>query len=245
MTPTPKPSATPATTSTPKPSATPATTSTPKPSATPATTSTPKSSAPSTSGSGPVAEIPASVSGPLATGDTRSVSEPTLPTACATVTATLTLTDRMGTSSQEASPPDTTRIQKALNSCAQNGSSSVGVYLRSSGGNSHFLTGPLTLGQGVVLVLDSDVTLFGSRNPANYQVSGSPTCGTIASTKGGCFPLITVSGANAGIEGVRAATATRARSTAGATRRSWARASPGGSWPGRRRRAAAISRTLG
>ena len=58
---------------------------------------------------------------------------------------------------------------------------------------------------GVALVIDSGVTLYGSLNASDYQISGaSTTCGTVAASSGGCSPLITVSGANAGIEGVRA-----------------------------------------
>jgi polygalacturonase len=45
------------------------------------------------------------------------------------------------------------------------------------------------------------VTLFASRNPASYQVSGKPACGTESSGSGGCVPFIQVAGANAGIEG--------------------------------------------
>jgi polygalacturonase len=105
----------------------------------------------------------------------------------------------------ETNPPDTTRIQQALNTCRQSGSASVAVKLTAGSGHNAFLTGPLTIGRGVVLLVDSGVTVYGSRNPANYQVSGKPTCGTIASSEGGCSPLIAVSGANAGVEGVRAA----------------------------------------
>ncbi|CAM5653653.1 Polygalacturonase OS=Kitasatospora aureofaciens OX=1894 GN=HS99_0033460 PE=3 SV=1 [Kitasatospora aureofaciens] len=54
-------------------------------------------------------------------------------------------------------------------------------------------------------MLDSGATLFGSRNPADYQLSGKPACGTLAPSSGGCRPLISVAGANAGIEAVRAA----------------------------------------
>jgi hypothetical protein len=65
--------------------------------------------------------------------------------------------------------------------------------------------------KGEVLLLDSGVTLYGSLNPANYQVSGKPTCGTVDTDDGGCKPLITVSGANAGVEAVRASSGSQGR----------------------------------
>ena len=138
----------------------------------------------------------------VATGDTRSVSEPSVPsTICATLSAQLTISGRTFSSSQESSPPDTSRIQSKLDSCTTS-SGTVAVKLVSSGSYNAFLTGPLTIHAGEVLLIDSGTALYGSRNPANYQVSGKPTCGTLATSEGGCKPLISVSGANAGIEGV-------------------------------------------
>lgn len=152
----------------------------------------------------PASAAPAGrASATLATGDSRSVSEPSVPsTVCATVSAQLTISGRTFSSSQESNPPDTSRIQQKLDSCA-GGSGTVAVKLVASGSNSAFLSGPLTVHAGEVLLIDSGATLYGSRNPANYQVSGKPTCGTLATSEGGCKPLIQVSGANAGIEGVR------------------------------------------
>ena len=139
----------------------------------------------------------------LATGDSRSVSEPSVPsTVCATLSAQLTISGRTFSSSQESSPPDTSRIQQKLDSCT-GGSGTVAVKLVASGSNHAFLTGPLTVHAGEVLLIDSGATLYGSRNPANYQVSGKPACGTLATSEGGCRPLIQVSGAAAGIEGVQ------------------------------------------
>ncbi|MER6122552.1 glycosyl hydrolase family 28 protein [Streptomyces sp. NPDC001795] len=141
-----------------------------------------------------------------ATGDSRNVQQPSTPkTVCRTLVSGLTMTGRKAGSTQEAAPPDTGRIQQALNACAQSGSGQVAVKLTASGTRTAFLTGPITVPKGVVLLLDSPVTLYGSRNPADYQISGKPACGTVASSSGGCKPLITVSGANAGVEGIRAA----------------------------------------
>jgi polygalacturonase len=134
----------------------------------------------------------------LATGDARSVSQPSIPAACTTLTASLATSNRQFSSSAEASPPDTSRIQSALNSCTGTGRA---VVLAASGADKAFLAGPLTVGGGEVLVIDAGVTLYASRNAANYQVSGKPACGTVATSGGGCRPFITVNGANAGIMG--------------------------------------------
>ena len=136
----------------------------------------------------------------LATGDTRSVSQPSIPATCATVTASLATSNRQFSSSAESSPPDTSRIQSALNGCVGTGKA---VVLAASGSNKALLSGPLTVGGSETLVINTGVTLYASRNPANYQVSGKPTCGTVASSGGGCKPFITVNGANAGIMGTQ------------------------------------------
>jgi polygalacturonase len=136
----------------------------------------------------------------LATGDPRSVSQPVIPATCATVSASLATSNRLFSSSQESSPPDTSRIQSALNSCAGSGKA---VVLAASGSNNAFLAGPLTVGGSETLVIDAGVTLYASRNGANYQVSGDPTCGTVGGSGNGCKPFITVNGANAGIMGTQ------------------------------------------
>ena len=165
----------------------------------------------------PASQAAASVSSatavPVATGDSRSVSEPHVPTAvCKTLTAQLTMSNRMAGSSQETTPPDTSRIQSALASCSQSGSAPVAVKLVAGGTHNAFLSGPITIPAGVALVVDSDVTLFASLNPASYQVSGaSAKCGTAAGSSDGCKPFISVRGANAGIEGVRASSGSQGR----------------------------------
>ncbi|WP_225849401.1 glycoside hydrolase family 28 protein [Streptomyces sp. HPF1205] len=149
---------------------------------------------------------------PLATGDTRTVTEPQVPTTvCATLSSGLQMANRMSSSDKEAAPPDTSRIQAALDSCRRS-SGQVAVELV-AGDSTHaaFLTGPLTVHEGEVLLLDSGVTLYGSLNPATYQVSGKPTCGTVNTDSGGCKPLITVSGANAGVEAVRSSSGGQGR----------------------------------
>lgn len=146
------------------------------------------------------AAAPARAAVTLAAGDSRSVSQPSIPPACATLTAQLATGNEQFASSAESSPPDTSRIQSALNSC---GGSGHAVVLAPGGSDNAFLSGPLSLPAGVVLVVEAGVTLHASRNPANYQVSGKPACGTIASSDNGCKPFITVTGSNAGIMGTR------------------------------------------
>jgi len=138
--------------------------------------------------------------GTLASGDRRSVSEPVAPAqTCATVTAQLSLTDGAADDADEAAPPDTARIQQALDGCAQTGDSVVAVRLAASGPFADFLTAPLTLRQGEVLVFDSSVTLYASRNPADYQIAGREGCGTVGRRGGGCAPLLTLAGAHTGL----------------------------------------------
>jgi polygalacturonase len=102
------------------------------------------------------------------------------------------------TTAAEMTPPDTSRIQAAINSCERS-AGQVAVKLATSGSDGAFLSGPLTIGRGVVLVLEPGVTLYASRNPADY----GPYCGTITSSEKGCTPFITVDGDNSGIDGVR------------------------------------------
>jgi len=151
----------------------------------------------------------ASVSGSAAavslsgiTGDTRTVTQPVVPGVCQTLKATLTASNRAFSAAVEASAPDTSRVQAALTACAGTGKA---VELATSGSYNAFLTGPLKLGSGVTLLIDSGTTLYGSRKASDYQVSGKPTCGTVSSSEGGCAPLLSVTGANSAIEGVRAA----------------------------------------
>ena len=148
-----------------------------------------------------------------ATGDTRTVSQPSVPTTvCAPLTSGLAMSGRTAGTADETNPPDTARIQAALDKCAQSGSGQVAVKLSAAdAGHTAFLTGPLTVHQGEVLLLDSGVTLYGSLNPATYQVSGKPTCGTVATDSGGCKPLITIAGANAGVEAVRSSSGGQGR----------------------------------
>jgi polygalacturonase len=142
----------------------------------------------------PVAAAPT-----LATG-AAAVSQPSIPPTCATLDAQLETSDELFSSTDETTPPDTTRIQDALNSCSGSGEA---VVLAPSGSDNAFLSGPLSLPATVTLVVEDGATLYASRNPANYQVSGQATCGTTASTGNGCKPFINVTGSGAGIMGTQ------------------------------------------
>ncbi|MGA2889626.1 MAG: glycosyl hydrolase family 28 protein [Terracidiphilus sp.] len=90
----------------------------------------------------------------VATGDSRSVSQPSFPSVCDTLSAQFT-------TSQRSSPPssdDTSRVQAALTSCAGTGKS---VVLAASGSDNAFYTGKLTV-NGEGLVINSGVTLEGN-----------------------------------------------------------------------------------
>jgi polygalacturonase len=148
-----------------------------------------------------VAVLPPSSASASAIGDQRTVTQPVLPGTCATVSSGLVRpSSRLFSSAQESSPPDTSRIQSALNSCAGSGKA---VVLAANGSDTAFLSAPLTVGGGEYLVVDAGVTLFASLNPANYQASSGSTCGTVASSSSGCNPFITVSGSNSGVEGTQ------------------------------------------
>jgi polygalacturonase len=170
-----------------------ATTATPTPTVTPTPTPTVTPTPTPTQTQGPPGVT-------LATGDSRTVSQPTVPAACTTLSAQLATSNEQFSSGAESSPPDTSRIQAALNGCSGSGRA---VVLAPGGSNNAFLSGPLTLPASVTLLIDDGATLYASRNPASYQVSGQATCGTVASSGNGCAPFITVTGSNAAIMGTR------------------------------------------
>jgi len=92
----------------------------------------------------------------VATGDSRSVGQPSFPSVCDTLTAQFN-------TSQRSSPPssdDTSRVQAALTACAGTGKS---VVLASSGSDNAFYTGLLTV-NGEGLVVNSGVTLEASNS---------------------------------------------------------------------------------
>jgi len=129
--------------------------------------------------------------------DTRKVVEPTIPPACATLTAQI---GRAGLSidPEDETKLDTARIQAALDKCTAGHSV---VLKRSASRKDAFLSGPLQLRKGVVLAVDRGTYLFASRNARDYDRSlGS--CGTVTEQGHGCKALIEGDGvADSGIMG--------------------------------------------
>lgn len=115
--------------------------------------------------------------------DMRKVKEPRIPEACATLTAQLP----SPISEADEAKLDTARIQEAIKKCAP----LQAVVLKADGAKNAFLTGPLTMRAGVTLVVDEGVTLYGSRNPRDYDVREG-SCGVVNQDGKGCKPLITV-----------------------------------------------------
>jgi polygalacturonase len=116
--------------------------------------------------------------------DRRSVTEPRIPQACATLTAFLHSSEGKLAPTDEVKP-DTQRIQAALDSCP----SGKAVELKAAPGRDSFLSGPLQLRTGVTLLVDAGVILFASRNPRDYDTRPG-ACGVISTAGGGCKPLI-------------------------------------------------------
>jgi polygalacturonase len=96
----------------------------------------------------------------LATGDSRNVSQPTIPTGvCQTLPAQFT-----SSAVDVNTPPtsdDTSRVQAALTACENTGKN---VVLAASGSNNAFLTGKITLEADENLVINSGVTLYGNNS---------------------------------------------------------------------------------
>lgn len=151
--------------------------------------------------------------------DTRVVTQPVVPPVCTRLQAMLEATpDANGGHLPEAdeSKLDTGRIQQAIDGCAPGHA----VELAAAGAKSAFLSGPLDLREGVVLLVDKGVTVYGSRDPKVFDVAQRDephVCGTStprptsfptfsvnqkARPRGGCRALINVNGAkNTGVMG--------------------------------------------
>jgi polygalacturonase len=122
--------------------------------------------------------------------DTRNVTEPKIPAACATLGAQLSTLDMHSTIiATDEGKLDTARIQRAMDACPKGQS----VVLKTDSGHDAFLTGPLDLKPGVALVVDAGVFLFGSRDPQVYEVRPG-SCGTVTPTGKGCRAMINGTG---------------------------------------------------
>jgi polygalacturonase len=126
----------------------------------------------------------------MATGDGRgTVAEPTFPAVCTQVQADLTISGGEP-SSELNTATDTSALQAALSGCAQGKAVEV---VMGSGGQDAMVIAPIYIPVGVTLLVDGGVTLFASRNPADY---GGSNCGTASS--GSCNPLITLGQSSVG-----------------------------------------------
>jgi polygalacturonase/sugar lactone lactonase YvrE len=142
----------------------------------------------------------------VATGDTRTVTEPSIPPVCTVLNADLTMVndDIPASVDSSVSNPDGARIQAALSSCS--GAGQAVELSAGSGGSNAFLSGPLSMPSNVTLLVDPGVVLFFSRNVQDYDTTpGTHTCGTVNndSATASCLPLIDILGsaANVGIMG--------------------------------------------
>ncbi len=132
--------------------------------------------------------------------DTRTVTEPKIPATCIKLEAKLVA---IGDGLREADEKqeDTERVQAAIDGFAAQCQPGQAVELAAGArGANAFLSGPFEIKQGVTLLVDKGVTLFASRNPADYDVTAPGTCGTIPA-KGPCKAFITVRAKNVGIMG--------------------------------------------
>ena len=111
--------------------------------------------------------------------DTRTVTEPVIPPACTTLRA-----EKSGDAEKLAEvfekTTDTARIQKALDGCKPG----MAVELAPGDKSNAFLSGSLDLREGVTLLIDKGVTLYGSRDPKDYDPNpggeGQLLCGTMS-----------------------------------------------------------------
>ena len=123
--------------------------------------------------------------------DTRKVAEPVIPPGCTVLEAKI---GRAGGSiaPEDESKLDTARIQAALDACP---TGHAVVLQRSASRKDAFLSGPLQLKSGVMLVVDRGTYLFASRNPRDYDRTPG-VCGTITKGGHGCKALINGDHAN-------------------------------------------------
>jgi polygalacturonase len=116
--------------------------------------------------------------------DTRKVIEPRIPHACVTLNAAIAAPQGVIANKNEQKL-DTERIQKAMDTCAKG----QAVVLRAKGDEGVFLSGPLTLRPGVILVVDKNTVLAASTNPRLYDLAPG-ACGIVSEKGHGCKPFI-------------------------------------------------------
>jgi len=118
---------------------------------------------------------------------------PVIPPACTTVMATKTVVAGDVTTEADEAALDTPAIQAAIDACPAGQS----VKLVADGEKNAFLVGSLQLKSGVMVWIDSGVTVYASRNPRNFDAkAGSGLCGT-ATSNSACSGVFTSTGKNA------------------------------------------------
>lgn len=119
--------------------------------------------------------------------DTRNVTEPHIPAACATLTAELAPHNGLLSAAEELRHRDNARIEDAFAKCP----AGQAVVLRAGEhGKTVFLIRPLHLRAGVTLVVSKGAAIWASRNPREYD-NAPGSCGIVAAQRGpGCKPLI-------------------------------------------------------
>jgi len=116
--------------------------------------------------------------------DVRKVTEPKIPQVCASLPAKLVAEHgRLPESAEQQL--DTVRIQEAIDHCV----AGRAVELRSDSAHNAFLSGPLELRPSVTLLVTGGATLYGTRNPREYDVHPG-SCGVVNQEGHGCKPLI-------------------------------------------------------
>ena len=117
--------------------------------------------------------------------DSRTVTEPVIPASCAVLNSTLAIVNGAPVSETL----DTARIQAALNACTSG--KAVELAASADGTMNGYIMGPINIPNGVGLIVDGGVTVFASRNPADFQISGNvDVCGSYGAGNG-CKDLIT------------------------------------------------------
>jgi polygalacturonase len=138
----------------------------------------------------------------LSAQDTRYVPEPTFPKTCAVYRAPLferhsgPVVGKSKTEQDAESSAESERINWLIAKRCSPGEA-LELALGANSERSAFLINPIALPEGISLIVDGGVTVYGSRNPENYQAP-SPTnavCGTIGKygVDQGCAALVTIS----------------------------------------------------
>jgi hypothetical protein len=107
------------------------------------------------------------------TGDPREVTEPVFPPVCTVLSAI------QAAGSLVETAPDTGRVQSAIDTCP----AGQAVQFSASGASNAFLIAPVTVKAGVTLLIDPEVTLFGSITYSDFQCDAKANW---------CAPLIDI-----------------------------------------------------